>query len=500
MKSNYVCLHGHFYQPPRENPFTGAIQDQPSALPFANWNERITAEAYAPNLSARVLGESGTEVARVNNYAWTSYDFGPTLLAWLEAHAPETYSGIIESDRQSASNLGGHGSAMAQSYNHTILPLANSADKHTQIKWGVADFEHRFGRFPTGMWLPETAVDRETLSLLAAEGIEFTVLSPYQAGSVLGPDGVVADVRDGSVDTTVPYIVEPSPRTRLAVFFYNGPLSQEIAFDGLLDDGRKLAARLVDSIGDVSAGPALANVATDGETYGHHHRFGEMALAAAVEELRGDPKTQLTNYRAYLDVQSPRARVEVIEDSSWSCAHGVERWRSDCGCSTGGEEGWNQAWRAPLRSAFDWLRDAVAVRFEASRGRLFADPWAARDAYIQVVLGRPGAEFMAEFGAPGIDAAAQAEALGLLEIQKSAMLMYTSCGWFFNDLAGIETIFVLRHAGMVVQLAREHAGTDLEPELLSRLEAAVSNRGGLTGRDIYATEVAPFLIDWWSVS
>lgn len=494
MKSKYVCVHGHFYQPPRENPFTGEIQDQVSAHPYANWNERIAAESYAPNLDAPVLDENGHELKRVNNYAWISFDFGPTLMSWLEINAPEAYAGIVSADRQSAKNLGGHGSAMAQSYNHTILPLSSQADKRTQIKWGIADFAHRYGRNPTGMWLPETAVDGETLSMLAEEGIHFTVLSPYQAGNVIASDGTAVDVGDGGIDTTKPYSVEPSPGKKLAVFFYDGPLSQEIAFNGLLEDGRRLAGRLVETIAEKSDGPALSNVATDGETYGHHHRFGEMALAAAIDALRGGGLVELTNYPGFLEVRPPEMRVEVIENSSWSCAHGVERWRSDCGCSTGGDDGWNQAWRGPLRAAFDWLRDSVADQFESTRGRLFADPWSARDSYIEVLLGRSGVDFIAEHGLPGLDVAAVEEALGLLEAQKSSMLMYTSCGWFFNDLAGIETIFVMRHAGMVVQLVRRHTGRDLEPGLLEKLELAVSNRDGMTGRDIYGAEVAPFLV------
>lgn len=491
--SNYVCLHGHFYQPPRENPFTGEIQDQPSAAPFRNWNERITSECYGPNLSAPVLGDDGVELARTNNYGWISFDFGPTLLDWLEDHAPDTYRGIIDSDSNSASHFGGHGSAMAHAYNHSILPLANPRDKRTQIRWGIADFVHRFGRRPKGMWLPETAVDGETLEILIDQGIEFTVLSPHQAESVYGDDGDWKDVANGRVDTRIPYRVEPVPGKSIAVFFYDGPLSQEIAFNGLLEDGRILAKRLADTLGKPPKSPSLAHVATDGETYGHHHRFGELALASAIEEWRADAGVAITNYGQFLALYPPTRLARVEAQSSWSCAHGVERWRSDCGCSTGSHPGWSQSWRAPLRKALDGLRDSLIPDFESARGRLLIDPWAARDAYIEVLLGRATPDFIAEHGLPDLGPAEVRTALGLLQIQHLAMLMYTSCGWFFDDIAGLESVFVLRHAGKAIEMAREVTGRDLEPAFLAHLDRANSNVGGMNGRDIYLAEVAPYM-------
>ncbi len=488
----FVCIHGHFYQPPRENPFTGEVQDQPAAHPYRNWNERINAESYTPNLEARILDEQGNLAGTVNNYGWISFDVGPTLLSWLQDHAPDTYRGIIDADRQSMTNFAGHGSAMAQSYNHTILPLSTDRDKRTQVKWGIADFKHRFGRDPDGMWLPEAAVDTRTLEILSEEGIAFTVLSPYQAVVVDEPSGK-SHMSDGSIDSRVPYFVETATGNTIAIFFYDGPLSQQIAFNGLLEDGHRLAGALVGAFGASSGEPVMVNVATDGETFGHHHKFGEMALATAIETLRSDPGLKLTNYATYLASHPPRRQVRIAESSSWSCSHGVERWRSNCGCSTGGEPGWNQEWRGPLRDALDWMYQDVSEDFETSGQRYLHDPWAARDDYIEVLLGGSRAAFLERQGVDGLAAEDEETVWGLLEIQHRAMLMYTSCGWFFNDIAGLESTFVLRQAGRVIELMRKLKGHDLEPGFLRHLDRAVSNRG-VTGREIFATEVAPFML------
>lgn len=493
MSSKLVCIHGHFYQPPRENPFTGLVDEQSSAAPFANWNERITAESYAPNLAARVLGEDGGEEKVINNYSWISFDFGPTLLSWLQLNSPDVYTGVVASDQESMAHFGGHGSAMAQSYNHTILPLSNARDKRTQITWGIADFWHRYGRKPKGMWLPETAVDTDTLDLLAQAGIEFTVLAPYQAAAVEGENGEMIKLGHGEVDPRLPYAVELAAGRSIAVFFYDGPLSQEIAFNGLLEDGHLLARRLVEAAGDGGPGPALGHVATDGETYGHHHRFGEMALASAIEAIHATPEVELTNYGEFLANHPPQRRAQIVAESSWSCAHGVERWRSDCGCSTGGEPTWNQKWRGPLRIALDWLRDEAISEFVAATGRLFSDPWDARDAYIEVVLGGDPQEFIREHGQPGMSSTDRHEALALLEIQHRSMLMYTSCGWFFNDVTGLETIFVLRHAGRLINMMRAAVRRDLEPGFLQLLDGVRSNHPGVTGREVYMDSVAPFM-------
>lgn len=475
---NYVCIHGHFYQPPRVNPFTGTVGEHDGAEWFGNWNERITAECYEANTKAPILGADGLPRLTVNNYSWMSWDFGPTLLSWLDENAPDTYASIVDADRQSVERFGGHGSGMAHAYNHAILPLANHRDRITQVRWGIADFVHRFGRPPEGFWLPEAAVDTETLRILHDEEIRFTVLSPYQA--------------TGSVDPRIPYRVHLGGEEYMGVFFYDGPLSQDIAFNGLLDDGRIFAKRLIQALGEPTDRPLLANVATDGESYGHHHRFGEMALAAAIEEITEDSDVAMTNYGQFLALRPPTETVHIIEGSSWSCSHGVERWRADCGCSSGAHPEWSQMWRGPQRAALDWLRDSLAIEFERHGRRFFSDPWAVRDDYIRVLLGEPEEEFM-ERHSGALDDEARRLALGLLEIQHRAMLMYTSCGWFFDDISGLESVLVLRQAGRAIQLSREILGRDLEPGFLAILDGARSNHPGLGGREIYESRVRPYM-------
>jgi len=490
--TSYVCIHGHWYQPPRENPFTGEVGDQPTAAPYANWNERITAECYAPNTRAEILGEDGSVRRRLNNYEWVSSDWGPTLLDWLDEHEPDTYQRIIAADAASMERFGGHGTAVAHPYNHTILPLSNRRDKWTQIVWGIADFRHRFGREPEGMWLPETAVDLESLELMADAGVRYTILSPYQAASVLD-GGEWTDVVGGSVDTRTPYTVQLFGGKSIDIFFYNGPLSQEIAFNGVLEDGSILAKRLIQALGESNGEARLSHVATDGETYGHHHRHGEMALARAVEDLEEDPTVELTNYAAFLAEHPPSRVVRIIEGTSWSCAHGVDRWRSDCGCHTGQHQDWNQQWRSHLRGALDYLRDELIDDFESQGATVLVDPWAARDGYIEVILGRSPEEFLDEHIHEGLSEGQRRLAIDLLEIQHRAMLMYTSCGWFFDDISGLEAVFVLRQAGRVIDLARRALDEDLEGGFLEILAEARSNVDGRTGADIYRESVIPHM-------
>ena len=490
LTTNSVCIHGHFYQPSRENPFGGSIVE-PSAGPYVNWNARIDEECYRANTEAAVLGEDGEVVRRVSNYEWISFDFGPTLLDWLENHDRTTYGAIIDSDRRSTERFSGHGSAMAQAYNHTILPLSNARDKRTQVRWGIADFQHRFGREPEGMWLPEAAVDLETLEILVDEGILFTVLSPYQAASVRDAEDEWTDAYGGKIDTRLPYAVELPAGKAISVFFYNGSISKDIAFDGLLHDGRILAKRLNQAFQDPSGISMLVNVATDGETYGHHHPHGEMALARAIIDLQEDPEVSITNYAEFLSANPPDRVVRIIENSSWSCPHGVERWRSDCGCQTGIHPDWHQRWRRPLRRSLDFLRDRAIGHFEVLGAELFEDPWAARDDYIEVILDGEAETFLRLHGRRGLDKEERRRAIGLLEIQRQAMLMYTSCGWFFEDVTGLETVIVLRHAGRLIGLTREIMGVDMEPEFLRLLEEASSNTGRRTGRDVYEAEVGP---------
>ncbi len=497
----HVCVHGHFYQPPRENPWLELVEQQPSAYPFHDWNQRITAECYAPNANARILDEDDRITRLVNNYARMSFNIGPTLLAWMEEEDPHTYRAILEADRRSMRRFGGHGSAMAQAYNHAILPLANRRDKRTQIAWGIADFRHRFGREPEGMWLAEAAVDTETLDLMAEQGIRFTVLSPAQAKATRSSGATEwLDVTGGRVDPRVPYTVAlPSGRS-ISVFFYDGPISRAVAFEGLLESGERFTQRLLSGFLETDT-PQLVHIATDGESYGHHHRHGEMALAHALEIIRQRPDVDLTNYAQYLELHPPDHEAQIVEDSSWSCAHGIERWRGDCGCTTGGQAGWDQAWRTPLRDALDWLRDAANARSEHLAGKVFRDPWAARDAYIKVVLDRSPEsidDFMATHRAdPGADTST---ALRLMELQRQLMLMYTSCGWFFEELTRIETIQVLRYAARAAQLVQHIFDEDLETEFLTRLAKAESNLEVLgNGRDLYEREVQPSMADLQAV-
>jgi len=488
---HYVCIHGHFYQPPRENPWLEQVETQDSAAPFHDWNERITSECYAPNGASRIVNKQNEITRILNNYSHISFNFGPTLLSWLEACAPRTYRMVLEGDLASQNRYSGHGSAMAQVYNHVIMPLANTRDKTTQIRWGIADFVRRFERQPEGMWLAETAVDSETLELLADHGILFTVLAPGQCARVRPlkksaetTDGDTetawTDVNASTVDTRRPYLIRLKTGREIAVFFYDGPRSQAVAFEGILNSGDNFAARLVSGFDD-APGPQLVHVATDGESYGHHHRHGEMALSYALKLIERMPDVQLTNYGEFLAKFPPTQEAQIVEDSSWSCAHGVGRWRSNCGCNMGSHPDWNQQWRRPLREALDDLRDAVAPLTERAGAELFHNVWAARDAYIPVILSRNGstvAQFLAEQTTHELSAKERITALKLMELQRQALLMYTSCGWFFDEVSGIETVQIIAYAGRLLQLAAEIFGADgtaLENQFVRQLQEAKSN-------------------------
>lgn len=499
----YICIHGHFYQPPRENPWLEAIELQDSAYPFHDWNERITSECYAANGASRILDGQGhiTEIAK--NYARISFNFGPTVLSWMENYAPSSYQAIIAADIESRELFSGHGSALAQAYNHMILPLANKRDKYTQIRWGISDFEHRFSRKPEGMWLAETAVDTDSLEVLAEHGIKFTILSPYQAGRVRplgGDEEAWYDVSGGRVDPTTPYTQKlPSGRS-ITLFFYDGPISQGVAFEGLLTQGENLANRLLGAFSEERTWPQLVHIATDGETYGHHHRFGDMALAYALQYIEDHELAHLTIYGEYLEKHPPTHEVEIIENSSWSCYHGVERWRSNCGCNSGMNPGWSQEWRKPLRESLDWLRDMLIPLYEKEANRYVKDPWAVRDDYITIILDRSEETFDNFFKKHSRRALSDSEIskmLKLLELQRHAMLMYTSCGWFFDEISGIETVQIIQYAGRVIQLAKETLQTqELENGFLQRLQIAKSNipeHGD--GATIYEKFVKPAMVD-----
>jgi alpha-amylase/alpha-mannosidase (GH57 family) len=496
----YLCVHGHFYQPPRENPSLEAIEVQDSAYPYHDWNERVCSECYAPNALSRILDDQDRVIELVNNYAHMSFNFGPTLLSWMEEKAPKVYESIQQADKLSQAHFSGHGSAIAQAYNHIILPLANRRDKNTQVKWGIRDFEKRFQRKPEGMWLPETAVNIETLEVLAEHGIRFTILAPRQASRVRRKNGRKwVDVGGDRIDPSRAYTVQLPSRRTISVFFYDGPISRAVAFEGLLNDGQRFADRLLSGFSEARTWPQLVHIATDGESYGHHHHYGEMALTYALHHIETNKLAELTNYGEFLEKFPPDHFVEIIPDTSWSCVHGIERWRSNCGCNSGGHGGWNQEWRTPLRSALDWLRDNLATIFEARGTELLKDPWKARDDYIRVILDRSDESLKAFFGthaSHSLDGAEQVRALRLLEMQRQALLMYTSCGWFFDELSGLETVQVIHYAARALGLAPECNRRELEPGLIERLRIAKSNLAEHgDGALIYEKWVKPAFVD-----
>jgi alpha-amylase/alpha-mannosidase (GH57 family) len=453
----FVCIHGHFYQPPRENPWTGKVDRQESATPFHDWNQRITSECYAPNASAKIIGPSGEVRQIVNNYSFISFDFGPTLLGWLEENAPSTYSNVLEADRLSAARFTGHGSAMAQAYNHVIMPLADARTKEIQVAWGRTDFERRFGRDAEGMWLPETAADIPTLESLAEGGIKFTVLSPAQARRTrsASSDSWI-DVTGGRIDTRKPYRVELPSGKEISVFFYDGPISHQIAFGKLLDDGESFSRGLRSAFSPADD-LQLVSVATDGETYGHHRKFGEMALAYCLTHIEGGGEVRLTNYGEFLAGNPPEDCVEIVEPSSWSCPHGVARWKGGCTCGSSGDPAWSSEWREVLRGALDWLRDRLSAVYATEGGRYLLDPSKAMDDYISVFrLKAEGIEGFLDSHMKAVEAGEAREAVvKLLEMETFAQLMYTSCGWFFEDVSRIESEQVIAYAFRAAQLAQE---------------------------------------------
>ncbi len=499
--NRFVCIHGHFYQPPRENPWLDEVEVQDSAYPYHDWNERVTTECYARNAAARILDSDRSIVDIVNNYSKISFNFGPTLLSWMQDKDPEIYAAVLEADRMSQQLFGGHGSAIAQVYNHMIMPLANTKDKRTQIIWGIKDFESRFKRKPEGMWLSETAVDLESLDLMAEQGIKFTVLAPHQAQRIKqgDQDMLWRDVAVAKVDPRVPYLCHLPSGRKIAIFFYDGPIAQGVAFEGILNNGEQFARRLTDDFSATNPNAQVINIATDGETYGHHHKFGDMALAYCLHFIESNKLAQLTVYGEFLQKYPPTLEVEIVENSSWSCAHGVERWRSDCGCSTGGQPGWNQKWRAPLRQSLDWLRDQIAPLYETQMAGFTNDPWGVRDRYIEVILDRSEenmGRFLQNVAGRVLKEDEKIKVLKLLEMQTNAMLMYTSCGWFFNEVSGLETVQILKYAARAIQLAKDAAGANLEEGFISRLEAVVSNVPELKdGAHIYRSMVKPSVVD-----
>ena len=474
----FACIHGHFYQPPRENAWLEVLETQDSAAPFHDWNERINFECYAPNARARILNQEGYIHKILNNYARISFNFGPTLLSWMESADPKTYNAILAADRQSIEYYDGHGSALAQVYSHLIMPLANERDKQTQVAWGIRDFEHRFGRKPAGIWLAETAVDKATLEVLVDYDIQFTILAPRQAKAVrASDDDSWIQLDHATVDPRRPYKVQLDSGRSITVFFYDGHVSQGVAFEGLLNNGPRFAERIIQTV-DKSDEVQLAHIATDGESYGHHHKKGEMALADCLRYLEDHEEVTLTNYAAFLAEHPAQWEAEIYENSSWSCVHGVERWRSNCGCNSGGRPGWTQAWRAPLRETLDWLRDLLIPIYEEKAAQYLHDPWQARNAYIDIILDRSDKvweQFVAEYVKKELSEEEETTLRRLLEMQRQAMLMYTSCGWFFDEISGLETNQILQYANRAIYYAKQVAGVELNAEFVERLAKAPSN-------------------------
>jgi alpha-amylase/alpha-mannosidase (GH57 family) len=458
-----LVLHGHFYQPPREDPWTGEVPEQPTAAPFHDWNERITDECYRPNTAVALTDDDGRPIV-VNTFEHLSFNVGPTLLSWLEGHHPDVYGSILAADANT-------GRAIAQAYGHAILPLCNEHDLRTQVRWGIVDFVHRFGRRPAGMWLPETAVSDAVLLVLAEEGIRFTLLAPQQI-EALRPIGAGDDawepVEPGPLesvplDTSRPYRWShpEHPDRAVDLLVYDGALAHALGF------ARPSSADILDVVGRREG---VVTAATDGETFGHHHPGAEVDVAHALTigaQARGVATPNVVEVLA----DRPPEREARVRVSAWSCAHGVDRWRSDCGCHTGGPDGWSQAWRAPLRRALDELRDWGVALVDRRGPALLRDPWAARDAYLAVLI---GARSWDDFAAEHIVGDEHHAGL-LLDAQRNALLMYTSCGWFFNDLAGIETLQILRYAARAVDLYQQLGESPPVDEVLTVLAEARSN-------------------------
>jgi hypothetical protein len=460
-----VVVHAHFYQPPREDPWLEEVPAEPGAMPYHDWNARIEQECYRAVVAARVPGAEGRIASIVNTLEAVSFDVGPTLLEWLEEAAPSTYRAMLDADRVSAAAHDGHGNAIAAPFHHVILPLSTRRDKETEVRWGIADFRRRFGRAPEGFWLPETAVDDETLDVLAAAGLAFTVLAPHQ---------LVAPPPDG-----LPGRYLTHGGREIALFAYDGALSRAVAFGPFLKD----ATAWLEAV--AGKRDTLVSLATDGESFGHHHRFGEMALAAFLDGTARDPALAVDNFAAFLARHPATRDVQIDAPSAWSCPHGIERWRSNCGCRMHPERPTQQRWRAPLRAALEALAGSLHDVFAGEGAALLHDVWAARDAYGEVMTGtRLLDAFLAEH-ARVADPAARRRAAELLEMERHALGMFTSCGWFFDDVGGIETRQILRYAARAIELAGDSAPR-LEAALRDGLADAPGNDPAIgTGRDVY---------------
>ncbi|HCJ67232.1 MAG TPA: glycoside hydrolase [Elusimicrobia bacterium] len=514
MKKNnlFVVFHGHFYQPPRENPWIEAMEKQFSAYPYHDWDERIACECYIPNSNARVKNEKNRTIDIVNNYSYISFNFGPTLLSWYEKSYPEEYLWLIEADRISQKNNNGHGNAIAQVYNHIIMPLANQRDKKTQVKWGIKEFEYRFKRKLEAIWIPEIACNYETIKILIEEKMKFIILAPSQAQRIrpIGRKEWI-DVSSGNIDPKRPYRFflkdkenKIIPDKFVDIFFYDGPLSRAAAFEDILKDSIKFADRIESCFDKKSDELQIVSIVTDGESYGHHKSFADMTLAHLVKYELPKRNIRIMNFANFLEmIPTPTWEVEIKpgkngEGTSWSCLHGVDRWKDDCGCTTFSQPGWNQKWRGQLRKALDLLRDELATIFEEEGAKYLKDVWRARDEYIEVILDRSQGNierFMQKHLKVELTNQTLVNILKLLEMQRHAMLMYTSCGWFFAEISGLETVQNLKYAARAMELAHELTGKNLEEKFLPVLKETKSNLPEFgDGWGVYEKLVRPSIV------
>ena len=486
MTGVFVTVHGHFYQPPRENPYLDAIERQPSAAPCHDWNERVHQECYRPNAFARILNDRGEVIRIVNNFEYLSFNIGPTLMSWMERYDVEVYQRILEADRLSCDRLNGHGNAIAQVYNHIILPLANEQDKITQVRWGIDDFRARFQRDPEGMWLAETAVDYPTLKVLVEEGIKFIILAPSQAQRcrpLPTPEDANpqwTEVGGGQIDPIQPYrcfIPDGNPNhDYIDIVFYDGPISRDMGFNHVMDSSQHFSSRIGRAVRGDHREAQLISVATDGETFGHHKAGAEKALAYALTTEFNQNGWNVTNFSHYLSHHPPTWEVVLKPVTAWSCSHGVDRWQDDCGCGGGGL--WHQKWRRPLRDSLNWLRDQLIELYNERGNQLFIDPWAARNAYVRVMRDRSPSNiqaFLDEHQSHPLNDDERIDALRLLEMQRHSLFMYTSCGWFFDEISRPEGTQILRYAARAIELAGAVAGIQLEEPFMQQLSRAPSN-------------------------
>ncbi|MGB7375092.1 MAG: DUF3536 domain-containing protein [Rivularia sp. (in: cyanobacteria)] len=511
----YVTVHGHFYQPPRENPYLNAIERQPGAAPFHDWNERIHHECYRPNAFARILNEHGEVAGIENNFEYMSFNIGPTLMSWLQNYDIDVYQRIIEADKKSSERLNGHGNAIAQVYNHIIMPLASERDKYSQIRWGKTDFRSRFGRDPEGMWLAEAAVDYATLEALVNEGIRFIILAPSQAErcrSIPTPDQTLEEwheVGGNQIDPTRPYRCylpnsenTNSQRRYIDIFFYDGPISRDMGFSDVVYNSSHFAGRVGAAVRGDRRQSQVISVATDGETFGHHKKGTEKTLAYAFTQEFPRRGWTVTNFAHYLSLNTPTWEVELKPVTAWSCAHGVDRWQDDCGC--GGAPDWHLKWRRPLRDSLNWLRDKLVEVYQEQGSKYFSDPWKTRDEYVEILLDRSPSNissFLNRHQKHKLQASEQVDALRLLEMQRHSLLMFTSCGWFFEELSRPEGTQILRYAARAMELAAEVAGVQLEKDFLQLLEQAPTNIESFrTGAEVYRQLVLPSQISFKEVA